>query len=100
MGLREKSSLTFPSKFMPSLCIRSKRVHVDARFGDRFLTLVRTFSFRFSISPVSDINLGPLVVGSRKLASFVIRNEGEFDFKYQVNRRMASLVKFLLTNMN
>ncbi|XP_062403912.1 hydrocephalus-inducing protein homolog [Sardina pilchardus] len=49
------------------------------------VSVLSVFS-KYSISPPSDINFGPLVYGSRKTRSFSIENKGDFEVRYQVSR--------------
>ncbi|XP_042303381.1 LOW QUALITY PROTEIN: hydrocephalus-inducing protein homolog [Sceloporus undulatus] len=43
---------------------------------------------KYSITPVSLINFGPLVNGSRKSSSFTIENKGSLDFKFGICRQI------------
>lgn len=42
------------------------------------------FLFRYSISPVSDINFGALLVNNKKQKQFTIYNHGKYEFKYTI----------------
>ena len=42
------------------------------------------------ISPVSDINFGPMIINARKSASFTLENKGDFEFKYAITKKMSS----------
>ncbi|KAH9493176.1 hypothetical protein Btru_021958, partial [Bulinus truncatus] len=48
---------------------------------------VKAVFSKFQITPVQDINFGPLLLNSRKTRTFVIENKGEFDFKYTVSKK-------------
>lgn len=45
---------------------------------------VRSVYSRYSISPVSDINFGAMLINTKKTRQFSIENKGEFDFRYSV----------------
>ena len=42
------------------------------------------------ISPVNDINFGPMTVNTRRSASFTLENKGEFEFKYAITKRLSA----------
>ena len=42
------------------------------------------------ISPVSDINFGPMTINTRKSASFTLENKGDFEFKYAITKRLSA----------
>ena len=49
-----------------------------------FLTQLNIKYFRFKISPSQDINLGAILVNSKKTRTFTIENCGNYEFKYLV----------------
>lgn len=42
------------------------------------------------VSPVNDINFGPMTIMSRKSASFTLENKGDFEFKYAITKKMSA----------
>uniref|UniRef100_A0A8D3BS88 HYDIN axonemal central pair apparatus protein n=1 Tax=Scophthalmus maximus TaxID=52904 RepID=A0A8D3BS88_SCOMX len=44
---------------------------------------------RYKITPVCDINFGPLVFGSKRSQSFTIENNGFFEFRYSICNMVA-----------
>ena len=42
------------------------------------------------ISPVNDINFGPMTVNTRRSASFTLENKGDFEFKYAITKRLSA----------
>ena len=39
---------------------------------------------KYTISPISDINFGAMLVNTKKVLVFAIENKGEFDFRYSI----------------
>jgi hydrocephalus-inducing protein len=47
---------------------------------------VRCFFSKYSINPERGINFGPFLVGTKKSRTFTIKNEGEFEFKFNLSK--------------
>ena len=45
---------------------------------------MRSVYSKYSVSPVSDINFGAMLINTKKTRVFTIENKGEFDFRYSV----------------
>lgn len=43
-----------------------------------------------TISPIDDINFGPMTIHSRKNGTFTLENKGEFEFKYAITKKMSA----------
>jgi hypothetical protein len=48
---------------------------------------------RFNIIPQSEINFGPLHVGSKRQEKIIIENKGEFDFKFTLAKNIHESTK-------
>lgn len=44
----------------------------------------RSVYSKYTVSPVSDINFGAILVNTKKTRIFAVENQGEFDFRYSV----------------
>ena len=42
-----------------------------------------------TISPIDDMNFGPMTIHTRKSATFTLENKGEFEFKYAITKKMS-----------
>ncbi|XP_029465095.1 hydrocephalus-inducing protein homolog [Rhinatrema bivittatum] len=47
---------------------------------------VQSVCTKYKISPTSGINFGAMIMGSRKLSSFIIENRGKIEFKYTISK--------------
>ena len=54
---------------------------------------VRSVYSRYSISPVSDINFGAMLINTKKTRLFAIENKGEFDFRYSVLKMITTMAQ-------
>lgn len=50
-------------------------------------------SYRFSITPQSEINFGSMLVNSKRQERMIIENKGEFDFKFSINKLLTEANK-------
>ncbi|KAF7656194.1 hypothetical protein LDENG_00045050 [Lucifuga dentata] len=55
------------------------------------VSLQSVFS-RYKITPINDINFGPLVYGCRKTQTFTIENQGVFETRFTICRRFNDLL--------
>ena len=44
----------------------------------------RSVYSKYTVSPISDINFGAILVNTKKTRIFAVENQGEFDFRYSV----------------
>ena len=79
-----KSLLIFLFDSLPNLCFQSTLTNVQYTFISLFLTL-----YRYSVSPLSDVNFGCMVITNRRTSSFTIENNGDFEFRYCVSKRLS-----------
>lgn len=52
---------------------------------------VRSVYSKYSISPISDINFGAMLVNTKRTRMFAIENHGEFDFRYSVLKMISTV---------
>ena len=57
----------------------------EAAFAQIAMNLLLSF-FRYKITPVCDIDFGPLTYGCKKSLSFTITNNGIFETRYSICR--------------